>query len=122
MPQQLLMLRKIRNLLNKIANIESTLLNQTYGTVTNILLFGNLKYSNDVNLKILDVTTDYILTPEKFNIFAFFRRYWRYTGGWYLVVLGDCHVICFICKCNDDYHQGGSLVIIEKNNTINRFE
>ena len=37
-------------LLNKITNIDSNILNQADATITKTLLFGNSKYSNEINL------------------------------------------------------------------------
>ena len=39
-------------LLNKISNIDSNIINQADATITKTLLFGNSKYSNEVNLQI----------------------------------------------------------------------
>ena len=47
-------------LTNKITNIDSNILNQADATITKTLLFGNLKYSNEVNLQILNASIDFI--------------------------------------------------------------
>ena len=52
-------------LLNKIINIHSNILNQADATITKTLLFGNSKYSNEVNLKILnakDLMNHFLIT------------------------------------------------------------
>lgn len=53
--------------LNKITNIDSTVLNQTDTTVIKTLLFGSLKYSNQVNLRILNATIEYIIISKRFD-------------------------------------------------------
>ena len=49
-------------LLNKITNIDSNILNQADATITKILPFDNLKYSNEINLQILSASINCILT------------------------------------------------------------
>ena len=51
-------------LLNKITNIDSNILNQAGATITKALQFDNTKCSNKVNLKILNVSIDFILTAK----------------------------------------------------------
>ena len=46
--------------LDKSAFLDSNILNQTDATVTKTLLFGNLKYSNEVNLQILNAIVEFI--------------------------------------------------------------
>ena len=53
--------------LNKITNIDSNLLNPAVATVTNTLLFGNSKYSNEVYLQVLNAYFDFILTFKRFD-------------------------------------------------------
>ena len=47
-------------LLNNITNIDSNILKQADATVTKTLLFGNSKYSNKINLQILNASVDFI--------------------------------------------------------------
>ena len=54
-------------LLNIIANIDSNILNQADTTITKTLLFGNSKYSNKINLKILNASINFILTSKRFD-------------------------------------------------------
>ena len=54
-------------LFNKITNIDSNILNQADATITKTLLFGNSKYSSEINLQILNVSIDFILTSKKFH-------------------------------------------------------
>ena len=54
-------------LLNKITNIDSKISNQADANITKTLLFGNLKYSNEINLKILNASIDSILTCKRFD-------------------------------------------------------
>ena len=54
-----------RNTLNKITNIDSNILNQADAAVTKTLLFGNSKYSNEINLQILNASIDFILTSKR---------------------------------------------------------
>ena len=54
-------------LLNKITNIDSNILNQADATITKTLLFGNSKYSSEINLQILNVSIDFILTSKRFD-------------------------------------------------------
>ena len=53
--------------LNKITNIDSNVLNQADATITKTLLFGNSKYSNEINLQILNASIDFILTSKRFD-------------------------------------------------------
>ena len=52
-------------LLNKITNIDSNILNQADATITKTL--GNSKYSNEINLQILNASVDFILTSIRFD-------------------------------------------------------
>ena len=54
-------------LLNKITNTDSNNLNQVDATITKTLLFGNLKYSNEVNLQILNASIHFTLTAKRFD-------------------------------------------------------
>ena len=54
-------------LLNKITNIESNILYQADATITKKLLFGNPKYSNEINLQTLNASIEFILTSKKFD-------------------------------------------------------
>ena len=54
-------------LLNKITNTDSRNLNQADVTKTKTLLFRISKYSNEVNLQILNASIDFILTLKKSN-------------------------------------------------------
>ena len=56
-----------RNTLNKITNIDSNILNQADAAVTKTLLFGNSKYSNEINLQILNASIDFILISKRFD-------------------------------------------------------
>ena len=51
--------------LNKITNIESNILYQADATITKKLLFGNPKYSNEINLQTLNASIEFILTSKK---------------------------------------------------------
>ena len=54
-------------LLKKITNIDSNILNQADATITKTLLFGNSKYSSEINLQILNGSIDFILTSKRFD-------------------------------------------------------
>ena len=54
-------------LFQKVANIDSNISNQSNGNVTKALLVGNSNYSNEVNLQILNVKIDFILTSKWFD-------------------------------------------------------
>ena len=54
-------------MVSKITNIDSNFLNQADATITNTSLFGNSKYSNEVNLQILNVSINFILASQIFN-------------------------------------------------------
>ena len=57
-------------LLNKITNIDSNILNQADATVTKALPFDNTKYSNEINLQILNASINFILTSKRlWNLF-----------------------------------------------------
>ena len=57
-------------LLNKITNIDSNILNQADATVTKALPFDNAKYSNEINLQILNASINFILTSKRlWNLF-----------------------------------------------------
>ena len=56
-----------RNTLNKITNIDSNILNQADAAVTKTLLFGNSKYSNEINLQILNASIDFILISKRLD-------------------------------------------------------
>ena len=47
--------------------MDSNISNQADATVTKTLQFGNLKYSNDVNLQIMNASIDFILTSKRFD-------------------------------------------------------
>ena len=51
-------------LLSKITNIDSNISNQADATITKTLLLGNSKYSNEVNLQILNTSIDSIPTSK----------------------------------------------------------
>ena len=54
-------------LLNEITNIDGKILNQAHATITKTLVFGNSKYSNEVNLQILNASIYFILTSKRFD-------------------------------------------------------
>ena len=54
-------------LLNKITNIDSNILYQADATITKTILFGNSKYSNEIDLKILNANIDFTLTCKRFD-------------------------------------------------------
>ena len=54
-------------LLKKITNIDSNILNQAGATITNTLLSNNSKYSNEINLQILNASIDFIPTSKRFD-------------------------------------------------------
>ena len=54
-------------LLNKVTNIDSNILDQADATITKTLLFGNSKYSNEINLQILNASVDFTLTSKRFD-------------------------------------------------------
>ena len=54
-------------LFNKITNIDRNILNQADATITKTLLFGNSKYSDEINLQILNASIDFILTSKRFD-------------------------------------------------------
>ena len=56
-----------KTLLNQITNIDSNILNQADATITKTLLFGNSKYSNEINLQILNASAEFILTSKRFD-------------------------------------------------------
>ena len=55
------------NFLNKITYIDSNTLNKADGTIIKTLLFGNSKYSNEINLQILNASINLILTSKRFD-------------------------------------------------------
>ena len=55
-------------LLNKITNIDSNISNQAKATYYyQDTLFGNPKYSNEINLHILNASINFILTSKRFD-------------------------------------------------------
>ena len=54
-------------LLNKITNIDSNILYQADATITKTILFGNSKFSNEIDLKILNANIDFTLTCKRFD-------------------------------------------------------
>ena len=54
-------------LLNKITNIDSNILNQADATVAKALPFDNAKYSNEINLQILNASINFILTSKRLS-------------------------------------------------------
>ena len=60
-------LAKRNTLLNKNTNIDSKISNQAHITVTKALLFGNSKYSNEVNLQVLNARIDFILKSKRYD-------------------------------------------------------
>ena len=54
-------------LLNKITDIDSSISNQINVTVTQALLFGNLKYSFEVFMKILNPSIEFVLIFKRFD-------------------------------------------------------
>ena len=56
-----------KTLLNKITDIDSSILNQANTTITKALLFDNWKYSNEVSLQILNASIGFILTSKRFD-------------------------------------------------------
>ena len=52
------------SLLEKITHIDRNIFYEADATT---LIFGNPKYSNEVNLQILNAGIDFILTPKRFN-------------------------------------------------------
>ena len=54
-------------LLKKITNIDSNILNQAGATITNTLLSDNSKYSNEINLQILNASIAFIPTSKRFD-------------------------------------------------------
>ena len=54
-------------LLNKITNIGSNILNQVGATAAKTFLFGNLKYSSEVNLQIFIAIFGFFLTSRRFH-------------------------------------------------------
>ena len=63
------------SLFNKIDNINRNILNQADATITKTLLFGNSKYSKEMNLQILNPSIDFILTTANSN-------HWETKGSW----------------------------------------
>ena len=53
--------------LNIITNIDSNILNQVDTVLNKKLLFGILKYSNEINFQILNASMDFILISKRFN-------------------------------------------------------
>ena len=54
-------------LLNKIREVDINILSKCETEIVHDLLFGNPLYSNDVNIKILNSTLDYIVTTDRFS-------------------------------------------------------
>ena len=57
----------ISSLKERLFSIDSNILNQADATVIKTLLFGNSKYSNEINLQILNASVDFILTSKRFD-------------------------------------------------------
>ena len=58
---------EINTLLNKITNINSNTLNKAEATITKTLLFDNSNYFDEVKLKILNASINFVLTTRRFN-------------------------------------------------------
>ena len=61
------LLTEITTLLKKIINIDSNILNKADAIITKTFLFGNSKYSNKINLQVLNASMDFILTSKRFD-------------------------------------------------------
>ena len=56
-----------RTLLNSLVNIDHTLLDNTDFSLTQILLFGNTTFNAIENTKIINLTTDFVLSTKRFD-------------------------------------------------------
>ena len=56
-----------QTLLNKIRDVDNDILNQSDSHITQILLFGNPKFSLDSNVNILNASIEFILATERFS-------------------------------------------------------
>ena len=52
-------------LLNNINEIDSTIFNKSDSVVTRILVYGNESFKDEVNLLILNATTDFVLSTNR---------------------------------------------------------
>ena len=56
-----------RTLLNSLVNIDHTLLDNRNFSLTQILLFGNTTFIAKENTKIINSTTDFVLSTKRFD-------------------------------------------------------
>ena len=56
-----------RSLLSTLGNFNYSLLESTSNALIKTVLFGNMSHSSSNNSKILNVTTDFILSTNKFD-------------------------------------------------------
>ena len=64
-------------LLNNVNEIDSTIFNKSDSVVTHILLYGNKSFKDEVNLLILNATSDFVLST---NIFDEHFIFLEFTG------------------------------------------
>ena len=57
--------------MNKISNIESNLIFLNHDALSEVLLYGDVGLDNETNTKIINVTIEYILNSERFNLQLF---------------------------------------------------
>ena len=63
-----LFLKEKQDLMNKIRNINSSLIDQNENSLCYTLLFAKENMNNSKNAHILNVTKEHILSTEKFNV------------------------------------------------------
>ena len=93
-------------------NINSNILNPADTTVTKTLLFGTWKYSNKINLQILNASIDFVLISKRFDEpLKFLRRdqvnllVYRPDRLYFqqkqkkLILQNFCHLAFFIIYC-----------------------
>ena len=67
--------------LNNINKIDNTILSKSESIVTRILLDGDESFKNEVNLLILNTTTDFVFSSNRFDeIFSEFPFIHDYQG------------------------------------------
>ena len=62
-------------LMNEIFNIDPDINLLDDISISNLLLYGSKKYSNEINKKILEISIKYILTSKRFEGPLFWRNY-----------------------------------------------
>ena len=53
--------------MNKVRNVDNNILNHSDSVITEVLLFGDHRLSNDLNALILNASVEYILATGRFD-------------------------------------------------------